>query len=84
MAGWAELTVDLSDVEDVQEAISWAEANIDTQLDEGRPSNPPYGERLYCLYAKVPDENRYVHIAGWDPVLPPDDPAWNLPRRRPA
>ena len=85
--GWAELTVDLSGVEDVQEAITWAEANIDHQLDEHRSPDTPHGERIYCLYAKVPGESWYVHIAGWDPVIAPGAVAQaegNLPNRRPA
>ena len=85
--GWAELTVELADVEDVQEAIAWAEANIDEQLDQGSLPDAPHGDRIYCLYAKVPDTNSFVHIAGWDPVIAPGEAAQaagNLPKRRPA
>jgi len=50
--GWAELTFTLSDVQDVHEAIEWAEHNIDFELD--KDGSGPRGERLYVLYAKVP------------------------------
>ncbi len=80
--GWAELTIDLADAQDVQEAIEWAEAHIHSS--PGRDNDEPHGERLYVLYAKVPGENRYFQIAGWDPTRSPDaPPEWNL-RRRPA
>jgi hypothetical protein len=31
--GWSELTLDLTEVEDVQEAIAWAEGHLDEELD---------------------------------------------------
>jgi hypothetical protein len=80
--GWAELTVDLSEVEDAHEAISWAEDNIDKELDGagiawaepfgGEVGGALHGERIYALYAKVPEEDRFLHIAGWVPVIAPD------------
>jgi len=65
--GWAELTVDLSSVEDVHEAIAWAEGNIDKQLDDAWAEGNKllndvgdesftHGERIYVLYARVPGE----------------------------
>lgn len=79
--GWAESTVDLADVEDVHEAIAWSESHIDQYLDAD--SDDPHGERLYVLYAKVPGEDWYAHIAGWDPVVSPKAPEANLRRRHP-
>lgn len=79
--GWSELTVDLADVEDVHEAIEWAEGHIDPYLDED--GDGPHGDRVYVLYAKVPNEDWYVHIAGWDPVISPAVPERNLRRRHP-
>lgn len=79
--GWAELTVDLRDVEDVQEAVAWAEANIDPSLDQDHVG--PHGERIYVLYAKVPDEDTYLHITGWDPTLDRRVPERNLHRWHP-
>lgn len=79
--GWSELTVDLSNVEDVHEAIDWAETHIDEYWDEG--NDGPHGDRLYVLYAKVPEEDWYVQIAGWDPVISAAAPEANLHRRHP-
>jgi hypothetical protein len=81
--GWSETTVDLANAEDVQEAIEWADANIDRVLDGD--GGDPHGERRYVLYVKVPGEDRYLHIAGWDPTRSRDaPPELNLSRRRPA
>jgi hypothetical protein len=41
--GWFELTLELTDDEDVHEAIDWTENNIDQELDKGRSG--PRGER---------------------------------------
>ena len=82
--GWEERTVDLIDVEDVQEAIEWAEANVDAALDRGRSAAEPHGRRLYVLYVKVPEEDRYLHISGWVPVRDPGAGRdYNLARPRP-
>jgi hypothetical protein len=83
--GWSELTLDVADVNEVHEAIAWAEATIDKQLDQNRSPDQPHGERIYCLYAKVPGEDWFVHIAGWNPVIAPGNAAQslgNLPLRR--
>jgi hypothetical protein len=80
--GWSELTVDLADVEDVQEALAWAEGQIDAQLDKGSES-PPHGQRVYVLYAKVPNEDLFIQIAGWDPTISSDHAEANLARRHP-
>ena len=79
--GWAELTIDLADVQDVHQAIEWAEKNIDVELDKG--GSGPHGERVYVLYAKAPQPyfgtDWWVQIAGWDPTRAGD----NLDRRHP-
>jgi hypothetical protein len=79
--GWAELTFTLSNVQDVHEAIEWAERNIDVELD--KDGSEPHGVRLYVLYAKVPrlydGGEWFVQIAGWDPTRAGD----NLDRRHP-
>jgi flavin reductase (DIM6/NTAB) family NADH-FMN oxidoreductase RutF len=80
--GWSELTIDLVGVEDVHEAIAWAECHIDDELDKDDPG--PHGERSYVLYVKVPDEDWFVQIAGWDPTRAPDAAGVdNLSRRHP-
>jgi|SRR5579862_720493 len=80
--GWTELTFDLAHVQDVQEAIEWAEAHIDEQLDADEPGRQ-HGERVYVLLVKVPDEEQYVQIAGSNPVTGSNAPHANLPRKRP-
>jgi hypothetical protein len=64
---WACYSLDLTGLQDVYEAIEWADEHIDSFFDRptGRES---HGERLYVLYAKVPGENRYLHLAGWNPT----------------
>jgi hypothetical protein len=82
--GWTEQTLDLTDVEDVQEAIEWAEANIDAALDQGGSAAEPHGRRLYVLYVRVPEEDRYLHVSGWVPVRDPRAGRdYNLTRPRP-
>lgn len=80
---WTELTLDLTGVEDVHEAIAWAESHLDEELD--KVISGPHGERLYVLYAKVPvpyeGPDWFVQIAGWDPTRAMD--VFNLSRRRP-
>jgi len=81
---WTELTVDVLDAQDVQEVIEWAEANIHEALTV-RNTDRPHGERVYVLYVKVPREDRYLQILGWDPTRSTDaPPGWNLGRRRPS
>jgi hypothetical protein len=52
----------------------------------GEPSGVPIRDREYVLFAKVPDEDRYIPIAGSDPTVnEPAAPPFNLPRQlRPA
>jgi hypothetical protein len=92
--GWAELTLDLVGADDVQDAIAWAESNIDIQLDEVNRAwaemhpddraDEHHGERVYVLYVKVPNEDWYLHIAGWNPVRAPEAGEFNLGRRHPV
>jgi hypothetical protein len=93
--GWAELTFDLVGAEDVQDAIAWAESNIDDQLDEINRAwaamhpddraddnrDERHGERVYVLYVKLPNKDWYLHIAGWNPVAAGE---YNLARRHPV
>jgi len=66
---WACYALDLTDARDVQEAISWAEANLDPLLDSVGPW--PARDRTYVLYARVPGEPTYLQIAGDDPTADP-------------
>jgi hypothetical protein len=83
MEGWGEMTIDLVGVRDVHEAIEWAERRLAENTGPYSRSGVPVCDREYVLYAKVPGEDRFVQIAGWDPTVnakaePPD----NLPRRQ--
>jgi hypothetical protein len=75
--GWGEITFDLVGVNDVHEAIRWAEQKL--AANEGPySSGTPVRDREYVLYVKLPDEDRFVQIAGWDPSRNPG--AENLKR----
>ena len=43
-----------------------------------------HGERVCMLYVKVPNEDWYLHIAGWNPVRAPEAGELNLARRHPV
>jgi hypothetical protein len=65
--GWGEMTFDLVDVEDVHEAIEWAEQQLVANRGPYSKSGGRVRDHEYVLYAKVPGEDRFVQIAGWDP-----------------
>jgi hypothetical protein len=77
--GWGEMTIDLVEVEDVHEAIEWAERRIAESDGPYSRGGVPVRDREYVLYAKVPGEDRFLQIAGWDPSRNPDGD--NLRRR---
>jgi NADH:ubiquinone oxidoreductase subunit len=68
--GWSEHTVDLVKVDDVLEAIAWAEDHIDEYTDAAS-----HAECTYVLFAKVPGEDWMLQIAGRDPTVEPGAPA---------
>ena len=79
--GWEEMTFELVGAQDVREAIRWADAALAS--DEGPASRRgvPVQDREYVIYAKAQSEDRWLHVAGWTPVLPSDSPV-NLKRLR--
>jgi hypothetical protein len=79
--GWEEMTFELVGAQDVREAIQWAEAALAS--DEGPASRRgvPVRDREYVIYAKAQSGDRWLHVAGWTPVLPSDSPL-NLRRLR--
>jgi hypothetical protein len=82
--GWGEFTIDLIGVQDVHEAIDWAERQLAEALGPYSRAGGVVRDREYVLYAKVPNEDRYVQIAGWDPTVNAEaEPPYNLPRRQP-
>ncbi len=69
--GWGELTVDLVGAADVHEAIQWAERQLAANAGPYSRSGTRVQDREYVLYAKVPGEDRFVQIVGWDPSRHP-------------
>ena len=69
--GWGEMTFDLVGVQDVYEAIQWAESQLAANEGPYSRSGTRVRDREYVLFAKVPDEDRFVQIAGWDPSRNP-------------
>jgi len=78
---WHEMTFDLTEARDVREAIAWAEAKLAAGEGPLSRTGVPVQDREYLVYAKVPNEDRWLHVAGWLPTRPPDDPH-NLGRLR--
>jgi hypothetical protein len=67
LIGWGEMTIDVVDVEDVHVAIEWAARRLDANAGPYSGRGWPRPRSEYVLYAKVPGENRFLQIAGWDP-----------------
>ena len=71
LIGWGEVTIDLVGVQDVHEAIEWAERQFAENAGPYSRSGGRVRDREYVLYAKVPGEDRFVQIAGFDPSRHP-------------
>jgi hypothetical protein len=70
--GWEELTFELVGAQDVREAIQWAEATLASDKGPASLRGQPVQAREYVIYARLQNEDRWLHVAGWPPVLPPD------------
>jgi hypothetical protein len=82
MIGWGEVTFDLVGVQDVHEAIQWAEEKLAANEGPYSRSGAPVRDRVYVLFPRVPNEDRFVQIAGWDPTVNAKaEPPYNLRRR---
>jgi hypothetical protein len=79
--GWEEMTFELVGVQDVREAIQWAETTLASGEGPTSRRGVPVQDREYVIYAKAQGKNRWLHVAGWTPVLPSDSPL-NLRRLR--
>jgi len=81
--GWGEITYDLDGVESVHEAIKWAQKKLLSGEGRYSRSGTPVRDREYVLFAKIPGEDRFLQLAGWDPTVNADAaPTYNLPRGR--
>ena len=70
--GWTEMTFELVGAQDVREAIRWAEAALASDQGPASRRGVPVQDREYVIYAKLRNEDRWLHVAGWTPVLPSD------------
>ena len=83
--GWGEVTYDLKGVLSVHEAIEWAERTLSSSDGPFSRGGTPVRDREYVLFARVPNEERFIQIAGWNPTVnAPATPPFNLLRRHPA
>jgi hypothetical protein len=79
--GWEEMTFELAGAQDVREVIKWAETTLASSEGPASRRGVPVQDREYVVYAKAQSEGRWLHVAGWTPVLPSDSPL-NLRRLR--
>ena len=70
--GWEEMTIELVGAQDVRDAIQWAEAALASDKGPASRRGRPVENREYVIYARLQNENRWLHVAGWPPVLPPN------------
>ena len=78
---WHEMTFDLVGIEDVREAIAWAEGRLAAGKGPLSEDGVSVQDREYVIYAKSPTTSRWLHVAGWLPTRPPEAPH-NLGRLR--
>jgi hypothetical protein len=69
--GWEQLTFDLVGAQDVRDAIRWADAAFASNQGPASGRGCPVDDREYVIYAKVPNEDRWLQVAGRNPVLVP-------------
>ena len=79
--GWEEMTFELAGAQDVRVVIQWAETTLASGGGPASRRGVPVQDREYVIYAKAQSEDRWLHVAGWTPVLPSDCPL-NLRRLR--
>lgn len=79
--GWAEMTFEPVGAQDVREAIRWAETALASGQGPESRRGVPVQDREYVIYTKAQSEDRWLHVAGWIPVMPPDPPL-NMKRLR--
>jgi len=79
--GWEEATFELAGAQDVREVIQWAQTALASGEGPASRRGVPVQDREYVIQAKAQSEDRWLHVAGWIPVLPSDSPL-NLRRFR--
>jgi hypothetical protein len=71
MIGWGEITWDLVGAQDVNEVLEWAKRQLEANEGAYSRGGTPVRDREYVVYARVPGEDRYLQVAGWDPSRNP-------------
>ncbi|HEU4528260.1 MAG TPA: hypothetical protein VFT80_10060 [Actinomycetota bacterium] len=79
--GWEEMTFELAGAQDVREVIKWAATTLASGDGPASRRGVPVQDREYVIYAKAQGEDRWLHVAGWTPVMPSGSPL-NLRRLR--
>jgi hypothetical protein len=79
--GWEEMTFELAGAQDVREVIQWAETTLASGEGPASRRVVPVQDREFVIYARAQSGDRWLHVAGWTPVLPSDSPL-NLRRLR--
>ena len=64
---WHEMTFDLVDAR-CSPGVQWAEAKLAAGEGPLSGDGVPVQDREYLIYAKVPGDNRWLHVAGWLPT----------------
>jgi hypothetical protein len=72
--GWEAVTFELVGATDVREVIRWAEAALASGEGSASRRGVPVHDRECVIYAKAESDERWLHIAGWIPVLPAGSP----------
>jgi hypothetical protein len=67
--GWEWMTFDLVGAQDVREAIRWADAALAAHEGPASRRGCPVDGRESVIYAKVPNEDLWLQVAGRTPVL---------------
>ncbi len=67
--GWEGMTFDLVGAQDVREAIQWADATLASNEGPASRRGCPVHDQEYVIYAKVPNEDLWLQVAGRNPVL---------------
>lgn len=67
--GWEQMTFDLVGARDVRDALEWADATLAANDGPAGRRGVPVDARECVIYAKVPDDDLWLQVAGRHPVL---------------
>ena len=69
--GWEYMTFDLVDAQDVRDVIQWADATLASHQGPAGRRGRSVDQQEYVIYARVPDQDLWLRVAGRHPVLHP-------------